>query len=149
MTAPRGLHLHISSLGQVLVEEAQVQAIRAEDASGHFGLRPGHADFLTVLPVSVLSWRSAAAAPDDWRHCALRGGVLTVQAGQVRVATREAILGQSLAQLEAQVLAELRHHHQRDEAARRDARALEARTLTELLRYLRPLRGGGATGAWR
>ncbi|MEZ5703223.1 MAG: hypothetical protein R3E42_16590 [Burkholderiaceae bacterium] len=43
-----GLHLVLSSLGEVVVATG-VTSVRAEDASGGFGLWPGHADFLTVL----------------------------------------------------------------------------------------------------
>ena len=83
-----------------------VTAVRAEDLSGGFGILPGHADFLTVLAISVVSWSTAG---DRRRHCAVRGGVLTVAAGQdVTVATREAILGDDLATLHETVLKTLR-----------------------------------------
>jgi F-type H+-transporting ATPase subunit epsilon len=31
--------------------------LRAEDASGSFGILPGHAPFLTALAISIVSWR--------------------------------------------------------------------------------------------
>jgi hypothetical protein len=55
-----GLHLVLSSLGAVQVDSAGVRSVRAQDASGGFGLWPGHADLLALLGVGVLSWRDAA-----------------------------------------------------------------------------------------
>ena len=43
----------------VTVDETGVTSIRAEDASGGFGILPGHADFLTVLDASVVRWHGA------------------------------------------------------------------------------------------
>lgn len=136
-TPARCLHLRLHSLGTVQVDDPAVLSLRAEDASGSFGLWPGHADFLTVLVLGVVSWRSAAA-PQHWQHCATRGGVLTVRCGVVDLSTREAVRGDSLEALEQQVLGQLRRHQQAEDQARRDSRTLEARTLQQMLRYLRP-----------
>jgi len=40
----------------VVVDEDGVLALRAEDATGSFGILPRHADFLTRLAISVVSW---------------------------------------------------------------------------------------------
>ncbi len=59
----------------VAVAEDGVTALRAEDARGSFGILPGHADFLTRLVISVVSWSRA----DGTRHyCAVRQGMLSV-----------------------------------------------------------------------
>jgi F-type H+-transporting ATPase subunit epsilon len=68
----------LSSLGAVQVDSAGVRSVRAQDASGGFGLWPGHADLLALLGVGVLSWRDAAA---QWHFCALSGGVLSLRRG--------------------------------------------------------------------
>jgi len=39
-----GLHLLISTPVAVLVDADDVVAVRAEDESGSFGIRPGHAE---------------------------------------------------------------------------------------------------------
>ena len=52
--------------------------VRAEDFSGAFGILPGHEDFLTVLTVSVLTWRDGRGRE---HYVALRGGMLSVQSG--------------------------------------------------------------------
>jgi F-type H+-transporting ATPase subunit epsilon len=90
----------VTPLSVVVDEEAD--SLRAEDASGSFGIRPGHAPFLTALTVSILRWKTAGSE----RFCALRGGVLTVTGGTtVSIATREAVAGDDLATLDAEVLA--------------------------------------------
>lgn len=53
------LTLRVTTPLAVTLSESGVTSIRAEDASGGFGILPGHADFLTVLGASVLRWRGA------------------------------------------------------------------------------------------
>ena len=83
------MRLRITTPLVVVVDEAGVLALRAEDATGSFGILPGHADFLTSLSISVVSWTGA----DGVRHyCAVRRGVLSVTAGrEIAIATREAV----------------------------------------------------------
>jgi ATP synthase protein I len=81
------MRLRIVTPLSVVVDE-DADSLRAEDASGSFGIRPGHAPFLTALAVSIVSWKTAGLE----RFCALRGGVLTVTGGStVAIATREAV----------------------------------------------------------
>lgn len=137
------LHLVLSSLGAVLVDRADVSSLRAEDASGGFGLWPGHADFLTVLGVGVLSWRCGPADDAPWHYCAVRRGVLTLQRGcELEIATREAVLGDDLAQLESDVLARLTQRQQTEDEARRHAHELEIRALRQLVRRPEARQGG-------
>ena len=97
------MRLLISTPAAVVLDLDGVVHLRDEDASGAFGILPGHADFLTALPISVASWRLARGAE---QHCALRSGVLTVNGGrQIEIATRQAVLGDALGQLETEVLA--------------------------------------------
>lgn len=135
-----GLHLVLSSLGQVIVDTTGVKSLRAEDASGGFGLWPGHADFLTVLGVGVVSWKGR---DDQWHHCAVRRGVMTLRRGAIlEIATREAIPSDDLDQLENEVLAELIERQQTEDDSRRQVRQLEVRTLRGLVH---PKSGGGFT----
>jgi F-type H+-transporting ATPase subunit epsilon len=127
-----GLHLVLSSLGQVIVDATGVQSLRAEDASGGFGLWPGHTDFLTVLGAGVLSWQDRDG---QWHHCAVRRGVMTLRRGaELEVATREAIPGDDLDQLENEVLAQLIERQQAEDDSRRQVKQLEVRALRELVR---------------
>ncbi len=103
------LALRILTPLTVIVDQPAL-ALTARDASGSFGLLPGHADFLTRLEVSVVAWTTPEGAE---RFCAVRGGALTVQAGRVTITTREAVVGEDLATLDHQVLA--RFHADLDE----------------------------------
>jgi F-type H+-transporting ATPase subunit epsilon len=124
------LTLRVTTPLAVTVDETGVTSIRAEDASGCFGILPGHADFLTVLGASVLRWHVADAR---WHYCALRGGILRIGGGsRVEIACREAVRGDDLAALEA--LIEERNAD-RDDAVRR-ARAEQTRLHANAIRGL-------------
>ncbi|MCC0062920.1 MAG: F0F1 ATP synthase subunit epsilon [Defluviimonas sp.] len=135
-----GLHLTVTTPLEIVVDEAAVTMVRAGDASGEFGVLPGHADFLTVIDAGVLRWRGATSI---WRYCALRGAIFSVSAGRdLRVACREAILGEDLASLEARV-AEARVEA-RDAARRTHSR--DIRLHAHAIRHLmRELAAGGDT----
>ena len=88
-----------------VVDEEHMTRLRAEDASGWFGLHPGHADLVTVLRASVLSWQRADGSSG---HVAVRGGVLTVAGGErVEVASREAVCGEDFDALVAELQRQL------------------------------------------
>ena len=65
------MRLLITTPTAVVIDEQDVVAVRAEDESGSFGILNGHADFLTALTVSVVSWHNA----DDRRDFAPSGAV--------------------------------------------------------------------------
>jgi F-type H+-transporting ATPase subunit epsilon len=126
------MRLRVVTPLSVVVDE-DVISLRAEDASGSFGIRTGHTPFLTALAISIVSWQTE----DTERFCAVRGGVLTVStvrpgtseasgtsarsnrsAGSeisetsgtvaitiIAIATREAVVGDRLAFLDADVMA--------------------------------------------
>lgn len=128
------LTLTVSTPLRVALHDEAVASLRAEDASGDFGILPGHADFLTVVDAGVLRWRGADT---PWRFCALRGGVLTVREGHtVAVACREAILGDDLPSLRARVAqARARQLDEARQARSHEAR-LHARAIRQLMRQL-------------
>jgi F-type H+-transporting ATPase subunit epsilon len=130
------LHLTVTTPGQILVDSGNVVAVRAEDQSGSFGILPGHADLLTALVPSVVRWRTNDGAA---HFCAVRGGVFTVSAGRnVAVACREAVLGDSLEDLEGKVRAVRAQQIEADRKARVEQVRLHALAVRQLLRYLRP-----------
>jgi F-type H+-transporting ATPase subunit epsilon len=51
------MRLVITTPTGIVVDNCGVASVRTEDASGSFGILDGHADFLTVLSVCVVSWR--------------------------------------------------------------------------------------------
>jgi F-type H+-transporting ATPase subunit epsilon len=128
------LHLLIATPQQILVDCADVVSLRGEDASGGFGLLPGHVDYLTVLEPTVLRWRRASG---ERGYCAVRGGVLSLSGGELRIACREGIVGERLDELVARVQ-EVREA-QRDSArrARVEHLRLHTRAVRQLVRYLR------------
>ena len=130
------MKLLITTPTAVVVNEPDVAAVRAEDESGGFGILPGHADFLTVLAISVVSWRQSDHVQ---RFCAVRRGVLTVSGGKrVSIATRQALVGDDLATLESVVLKEFRSAAEVEQGARTEAIKLQMRAIRQIVRYLRP-----------
>jgi F-type H+-transporting ATPase subunit epsilon len=134
------MRLLITTPTSVVVDQRDVVAIRAEDESGSFGILQGHADFLTALTVSVVSWRGAAPAQ---QFCAVRRGLLSVSAGnEVAIATRAAIVSDDLAQLERVILAQFREDFEAEQTARTDSLQLQMQAIRQIVRYLRPKRSG-------
>ena len=118
----------------VIVDVEDVRHVRADDETGSFGILPGHADFITVLTVSVISWRNHM---DEEHHVAVRGGVLAVRDGNlVEVATREAVGEDTLRQLGSAVLERFREEVQAEEASRVSAKRLHLAAIRQLQRYI-------------
>jgi F-type H+-transporting ATPase subunit epsilon len=130
----RHLRLTITTPMTVLLDLPEVRSVRAEDQSGGFGILPGHVDFLTTLPASVLRWRGA----DGKLHfCALRAGVLTVSGGDhVAVACREGVLGDDLPALQARVSEHRRETRDTDRRARVDQMRVHASAVRQIMYYL-------------
>ena len=137
------MRLRIVTPLSVVVEEDGVLVVRAEDATGCFGILPHHADFLTNLAISVVSW----ANPDGIRHyCAVRRGVLSVNGGHnVAVATREAVVGDNLATLDKTVLARFRADIEAERTEHVETTRLQLHAIRQIMSNLRPDRraGGG------
>ena len=56
------MRLTIATPLAILLETGDVVHLRAEDETGSFGILAGHADFLTALSVSVVTWRGQRGA---------------------------------------------------------------------------------------
>ena len=133
---PGRLSLVITTPTAVAATADGVRHVRAEDDAGAFGVLPGHADLLTALGISVVSWRGADGRE---RYCAVRGGVLTVADGaRVSIATREAVVGDDLEALERNVLTRFRSAWAEEEEARAGARRMHVAAVRHILAYLRP-----------
>lgn len=131
----------VTPLNVVVDEEAE--SLRARDASGSFGIRPGHAPFLTALVVSILSWRAAGVE----HFCALRGGVLTVTGGDtVAIATREAVRGEDLGTLDAEVLARFQSDADEERVEHVETMRLQMNAIRRMISRLRP---GADSGEFR
>ena len=135
------MRLLITTPDAVVVNADDVIALTAEDASGSFGILPGHADLVTALEISVMSWIERDGRR---RYCALRGGVLNVRDGsEIAIATQEALIADDLDRLDAQVLAKLRADAEEERAARAHTEQLRLRAMRQILTFLRPQRRPG------
>jgi len=133
------MRLSVATPLAIVIEVSDVAHLRAEDDTGAFGILPGHADFLTALAVSVVTWRDESGIE---HHVALRGGMLEVRDGDtIAIATPEAVAGDDLHRLEAEVLDTFRRELLEEQAARTDARRLYLAAIRQIARFLR----GGET----
>lgn len=129
------MRLNVSTPLAVVVDADDVAHLRAEDETGAFGIMPGHADFLTVLTISVVTWRDRRGAE---HHVAVRGGMFEVRGGDsIVIATKEAIHSDDLRRLETEVLAAFRRTVDEDRAARVDAERLYLAAVRQICCFLR------------
>jgi F-type H+-transporting ATPase subunit epsilon len=129
------MRLRITTPLAVITDETDVLALRADDITGSFGIMPGHADFLTSLTISAVSWKRR----DGTRHyCAVRRGVLAVTTGQdIAIVTREAVLGDDLAMLDQTVLAHFRADIETERAERVNSTRLQLNAIRQIVNHLR------------
>lgn len=128
------MRLLVTTPMSIILDAQDVRHVRADDETGAFGILPGHADFITCLTVSVITWRNEA---DQEHHVAVRGGILTVRGGNlVEVATREAVGEDTLRQLGRSVLERFREEAHAEEKWRVSATRLHLAAIRQLQRYL-------------
>jgi F-type H+-transporting ATPase subunit epsilon len=140
------MKLRITTPTAVVAELDDVVHLRAEDASGAFGVLDHHADFLTVIEITVLSWRRHNGGEG---HCAVRGGVLTVSGGErIAIATPEAVLGDDLVQLEEETLETFQRKTAEERSARASSARLQLAAMRRIFDYLRPRRAAGTRPAF-
>jgi F-type H+-transporting ATPase subunit epsilon len=134
------MRLRIVTPLAVVIDANDVLALRAEDASGGFGVLPGHADFLTSLAISVVTWQG----DNQTRHfCAVRRGVLTVVGGRdIAIATREAVPGDDLTTLHETVLARFRADIESERTEHVESTRLHLSAIRQIMSRLRPARPG-------
>jgi F-type H+-transporting ATPase subunit epsilon len=138
------MKLSVTTPLAIVVEADHVRHVRAEDATGAFGVLPGHADFLTALTVSVISWLDETGIE---HHVAVRGGMLEVLYGEViRVATREAVPDDDLHRLETEVLAAFGRRTEDEATARTDAQRLYLAAIRQICRFLKSERSVSVPG---
>ena len=132
-----GMRLRIVTPLAVIVDEPDIVALRAEDASGSFGILPRHAEFLTALAISVVSWLTQR---DTTRHyCAVRHGVLAVTMDHdVEIATREAFLGDDLMTLEDRMAKRFAADIENERNDRAESARLQISAIRQIMRHLRP-----------
>lgn len=136
------MRLLVTTPTEVIVDLDDVVHVRAEDETGGFGILRGHADFVTVLVASVLSWRNSAGTEG---HVAVRGGVLNVLGGsEIKVGSRDAVAGDDLEALERNVLRAYKEQEEKEKQARMAEARLQVAAISRVRQYLQP---GGAVSA--
>ncbi|WP_212525918.1 F0F1 ATP synthase subunit epsilon [Actibacterium sp. MT2.3-13A] len=139
------MRLRITTPVAVVAEEDGILYLRAEDSTGAFGILPGHADFVTALATSVVTWRDAGARE---HFVVVEGGVLMVRdGGNVEIATRNAVREQELGQLGRKVLEEVRLSRETEEAQRTTVHRLHLATMRQIQKVLDVSRKTGWPGA--
>lgn len=134
------MRLRILTPLAVVVDQDDIAALRAEDATGGFGILPHHADFLTALTIGVVGWRRADGGQG---YCAVRGGVLSMTGGQdIAVATREAVAGDDLDRLDEIVLARFRAAYDEERQQHVESTRLHLNAIRQIMSHLR-VDGGG------
>ncbi len=120
----------------IVTKAGNVMHVRAEDDTGAFGILRGHANFLTALAISVVSWRDQNGAE---HHIAVRGGMLAVSGGNtITIATREAVADDDLHRLETEVLENFQRRNEEEVMARFHAQRLYLAAIRQIYRVLRP-----------
>ena len=110
------MRLSVTTPLAIIAEVHDVAHLRGEDETGAFGILPGHADFLTVLALSVVSWRDGEA---------------------ISIATREAVADDDLQRLETEVLASFQRRAEEELSARADAQRLYLAAIRQVFRFLK------------
>ena len=128
------MRLTVATPTEIVEDAGDILSCRAEDETGAFGIQPGHADFVTVLPMSVVAWKDAAREG----FVVVRGGVLTVRGGsKIYVAARGAWREDQLAKLERTALDELQRADDEAGESRRSEHRLHLATIRQIEKLLR------------
>jgi F-type H+-transporting ATPase subunit epsilon len=112
-----------------LIARGRVVELQAADATGRFGIRTGHENFLTVLVPCVLRYRGEDG---EESFAAVDGGVLLAEDGRISVVTHDAVVAGRLDQVADQAAAMLEARKHKEEAARAGFAELETSLLREL-----------------
>lgn len=119
----------------VALEVEGVTRLRATDATGDFGVRPGHGDLVTLLEVSVLDY----SVGEVTHYVAVAGGILTVEGGSdAKVLTEDAVVGDDLRALETTALESFRKKASTEQTAAAGLTRLHVALMRQLETFLRP-----------
>lgn len=116
---------------------AEVTSFVGTDASGSFGILPGHVRFMTVLDYGLSRYRGADGA---WCHIACPGAVLYFADGRLTLNTRRYLRDPDYDRISALLSGQLAREEEELRSLRQNVQNLEQ----ELLRRLRQLDRGQA-----
>jgi F-type H+-transporting ATPase subunit epsilon len=132
------LRLHLESSTQYERIDGVLSFV-GEDASGSFGILPGHAPFLTVLEFGLARFRTAAGA---WEYVAAPGAVVLHRDGDLHFSARHYLRGSDHEQISAALREQLLREERSLHEVRRSLQQLENGMLKRLLQLGR---GEGAS----
>ena len=112
-----------------VVLRTRVVSLQAGDASGRFGLKTGHEDFLTVLVPCVVRFHGENG---EEGFGAVDGGVLLLEEGRISIVTRDAVIAERLDQVTDAAAAMLKARKQKEQAARSGFAELETTLVREM-----------------
>jgi F-type H+-transporting ATPase subunit epsilon len=112
-----------------VVLKSRIRGLQAADASGRFGLWPGHERFVTVLEPGLVVFRDEQ---DHEKFAAVDGGALVLQDNCVSIACREAIVADRLEEVAARAAAMIAERRLSEKTARADFAELQATLLRDL-----------------
>lgn len=114
--------------GRVVVHELVV-SVQGADASGRFGIRVGHEDFMTVLVPCVLVIRDE----HERDSCAaVDGGVLLLEDGRISIVTSDAAVAARLDEVANRAAEMLAARKEKEKTARSGFAELETSLMREL-----------------
>ncbi len=88
----------------------------------------------------MVAWRRQDGTQ---RYCAVRHGVLTVAAGaEIAIATREAVLGDSYATLDVEILRRFRADIETERTEHVESARLQLNAIRRIMQHLRPRPAG-------
>lgn len=128
------LHLTIATPTELLIDHLPVRIVRAEDASGSFGVMAGHTNLLTMADQAILRWSEVDGRR---RFCAVENALMVVSEGtEFRVSAREALIGDRLEALAQEVAAMRARTSEESKRERVEATQLHARAVRSLVAHL-------------
>lgn len=130
------LVLHLQSATQYEQVE-DVASFVGEDASGSFGLLPGHARFMTVLVFGLARFRCRGGS---WEYLALPGGVVDLAGKDLFVSTRRYLRSSDYGRMHEALRQELRVEEDRLGVLKKSLQRLER----EMLRHLWQMQRGAS-----
>lgn len=107
----------------------EVASFVGEDASGSFGILPGHGRLLTLLGFGLARFRPADGA---WRFVALPGALLSFADNELVISTRRYLWDRDRQRISAALDEELRREEDDLGAIRENLRRLEEEMLKSL-----------------
>jgi F-type H+-transporting ATPase subunit epsilon len=108
---------------------ADVASFVGEDASGSFGILPGHEDLVTVLDFGLSRFR---VGDRPWQYVAAPGAVLFLHDGELHFATRRYLLGDDYETMRASLQQQISAEEESLHAIKTSLRGLEQEMLRRL-----------------